>query len=924
MEREPTAEPLNRFGRRVVPYGLAIAAVCVAALLRLLLTSQLGSELPFITLFPAVFVVAFYLGFGPALLATAVALLIALRFFVDPPDTLSVSSPVARLGALLFAANGVAAGWLGEGRLRALATGARALAQARAEADRAEGETIRAEEEAARAEEETLRAEEEALRAEHEAAAVVRQMERIERILGRIGDAFVTVDRGWLISYLNRSAAELLGGPVESHVGRPFWERFPDDAEGRFGHGYRQAMQGQPASWSGYYPPLSRWLQVTAFPGEEGISIVLRDVSDTRQAEEATQRLAAIVVNSEDAIAGKQLDGTITSWNAAAERIFGYPAAEIVGQPIFRLVPPELHQAEHGILERVRLGQPVAFGETERIRKDGTRITMAVSVSPIRDATGRVVGASSIMRDVTAERRTRTLLAAESARSRELAAALDLSQVVMLDLDGRITYWSSGAARLYGWSAEEAIGRSAEELLQTEFATPPAELHAELRQRGRWEGDLVHVSKDGRRLSVSSQWLLRRDAEGTVHGIVTVDTDQTARREMEERARQSERLEVVGQLAGGVAHEANNQMTVILGAAGFLLRRSDLPGLVRQDVEQVRAAAERTAAITGQLLAFSRRQVLQPQVLDLDEAVLGLQPMLQRTLGERSSVELRLNSSPGLVKADPGQLAQVLLNLALNARDAMPLGGRLAIETSQTALTEGYARHHPGVAIVPGPYVVLAVTDTGHGMSRETAARVFEPFYTTKPVGKGTGLGLATVYGIVKQSGGYVWAYSELGKGTAFKIYLPAVPEPASEAAATAAAPRASGETVLVVEDEPTVRQMASRALAELGYQVVEARDGAEALELLGRQEAKVRLMVADVVMPGMDGPELARQVLALRPGLAVLFMSGYTDDEVVRRGLLDAGQPFLQKPFTPEVLGRQVAQLLRPRDGVGPDDGRR
>jgi PAS domain S-box-containing protein len=913
MDREPPTDPLSRFGRRALPYGLAIGIVCIGALLRMLLTPLVGSELPFITLFPAVFVVAGYLGLGPTLVATTASVFIALRFFIDPPDSLSLSSPVGQLGALLFVTSGVCAGWLGEARVRARVVAAQALAKARAEAHRAEEETIRAEEEAARAEEETLRAEEEAKRAEREAAAVVRQMERIERILARIGDAFVVVDRRWLISYLNRSAAELLGGTVESHLGRPFWERFPDDAEGRFGDGYRQAMQGHSVSLSGYYPPFGRWLQVTAFPSDEGMSVVLRDVTDTMQVQEANQRLAAIVVNSEDAIVSKQLDGTIVSWNAAAERIFGYSAAEIVGRSIFELVPPELHADEHQVLDRIRLGQPVAFREAERIRKDGSRITISASVSPIRDATGRVIGASSIKRDVTAERQIRTLLAAESARSRELAAALDLAQVMMLDQDGRITYWSSGAARLYGWSADEAMGRVAAELLQTEFGTPLPDIQAELYQRGRWEGDLVQAAQDGRRLSVSSQWLLRRDPAGAIRGIVTVDTDQTARREIEERARQSERLEVVGQLAGGVAHEANNQMTVILGAAGFLLRRSDLPAMARQDVEQVRAAAERTAAITGQLLAFSRRQVLQPLVLDLDDTVLGLQPMLQRTLGERSTVELQLGSAGGLVKADPGQLAQVLLNLALNARDAMPLGGRLAIETFRTELTEGYARRHPGVTIVPGRYIVLAVTDTGHGMTRETAARVFEPFYTTKAVGKGTGLGLATVYGIVKQSGGYVWVYSELGKGTAFKVYLPLVPEPASAASTTPAAPRASGETVLVVEDEPTVRQMTSRALAELGYQVVEARDGAEALELLGRTNGKVRLMVADVVMPGMDGPELARRAVSLRPGVAVLFMSGYTDDEVVRRGLLDAGQPFLQKPFTPEALGRQVAQMLRP-----------
>jgi two-component system cell cycle sensor histidine kinase/response regulator CckA len=443
---------------------------------------------------------------------------------------------------------------------------------------------------------------------------------------------------------------------------------------------------------------------------------------------------------------------------------------------------------------------------------------------------------------------------------------------------------------------------------------PLPEINRSLLEHGQWEGQLVHVARDGRRLHVASQWVLRRDAEGRPQGVFEVNTDETARRQMEERTRQSERLEVVGQLAGGVAHEANNQMTVVLGAADFLLQRPELAAMARQDVEQIRAAAERTAAITGQLLAFSRRQVLRPQVLDLDETVRGLDLVLRRTLGVQSSLELRLGSAPGLVKADPGQLAQVLLNLVLNSRDAMPVGGRLSIETSCTELTEGYARQHPGVTIVPGPYVVLAVSDTGHGMNRETASRVFEPFYTTKPIGKGTGLGLATVYGIVKQSEGYVWTYSELGKGTTFKVYLPLAPEARLEGRAPPPAPRASGEVVLLVEDEPAVRQMASRVLQEYGYGVIEASDGREALGLLERSDSRIHLLVTDVVMPEMDGRELARRAEALSPGLPVLYMSGYTDDEIVRRGLLEAGQPFLQKPFNPETLGGQVARMLQGR----------
>jgi nitrogen-specific signal transduction histidine kinase/CheY-like chemotaxis protein len=393
--------------------------------------------------------------------------------------------------------------------------------------------------------------------------------------------------------------------------------------------------------------------------------------------------------------------------------------------------------------------------------------------------------------------------------------------------------------------------------------------------------------------------------------VIEVNTDVTAQRLVEERVRQAERMEVVGQLAGGVAHEANNQMTVVLGAASFLLGRSDLPTDARKDLEYIREAAERTAAITAQLLAFSRRQLVQARVLHVDEAVQSLEGVLRRALGERSTLVLQLRAN-GHVKADPGQLAQVLLNLTLNSRDAMPLGGRLTIETRVTELTEAYARQRPGITIRPGPYAVISISDTGHGMGPETMTHLFEPFYTTKPSGKGTGLGLATVYGIVKQSGGYVWAYSELGQGTTFKVYLPLDSASLPIAPAREIPARATGETVLLVEDEPAVRHMTSRALQEYGYGVVEASSGHQGLGIIERSDGGIDLLITDVLLPGMDGPELARRATELRPELPVLFLSGYTDDEIVRRGLLEQGQPFLQKPFTPEALAAEVAQLLK------------
>ncbi len=404
------------------------------------------------------------------------------------------------------------------------------------------------------------------------------------------------------------------------------------------------------------------------------------------------------------------------------------------------------------------------------------------------------------------------------------------------------------------------------------------------------------------------------DAAGELCEWVGACTDVTARRQQEERLRQADRMEAVGRLAGGVAHEANNQMSVVLGSAEFVLRRADLPEAVRQDVEYVRQAAERTAVITAQLLAFSRRQLLQPKLLALDAEVLALEPILRRALGAAHTLVVRTGGVDGSVRADPGQLAQVLLNLTFNSRDAMPDGGTLTIRTRTVSLSAEQAAAHPAEEAVPGTYALLSVSDTGHGMDRATLARVFEPFFTTKPVGQGTGLGLASVHGIVRQSGGHVWAYSEPGLGTTFEIHLPLVQAPAErdQVAAPASGGRGTG-TVLVAEDEPVLRGMIARTLRERGYTVLEAADGEEALALARSWSEPLDLAVADVVMPRMNGHTLARHLRHAHPGVRVLFISGFPDQEAIERGLVMGGEPFLQKPFGPEALAATVASLLAP-----------
>ena len=381
----------------------------------------------------------------------------------------------------------------------------------------------------------------------------------------------------------------------------------------------------------------------------------------------------------------------------------------------------------------------------------------------------------------------------------------------------------------------------------------------------------------------------------------------------QEQLRHAQRLEALGQLAGGVAHDFNNLLTVITGFSELVLQRLGATDPPRSYLEEITKAGERASALTRQLLAFSRRQVLEPEVLDLSGVVVDAEPMLRRVVGE--AVELRTHLTPRLwpVKADRGQIDQVILNLAVNARDAMPRGGRLAIETANVDLDETYTQYH--VPLRAGEYVRLSASDTGTGMTPEVQAHIFEPFYTTKPPGKGTGLGLATVYGIVKQSGGYIWVYSEPGQGTTFKIYLPreAGGVPAAAPPARPLAAPGGTEHILVVEDDAQIRSLIRGVLDASGYTVLEARRGEDALRLSEQHAGALHLLLTDVVMPGMSGRELAQRLAAHHPGMKVLFMSGYTDQVVVEQGMIEARAPFLQKPFSPEALRRKLREMLDP-----------
>jgi two-component system cell cycle sensor histidine kinase/response regulator CckA len=391
-----------------------------------------------------------------------------------------------------------------------------------------------------------------------------------------------------------------------------------------------------------------------------------------------------------------------------------------------------------------------------------------------------------------------------------------------------------------------------------------------------------------------------------------VSIDLTERRNLEEQFRQSQKMDAVGRLAGGIAHDFNNLLTVIRLNTEIIMEGFDPTDPRSEDVKQIRSAAERASALTRQLLAFSRKQILQPRVLDMNSVVGNVEPMLRRLIGEDISIASN-SEARGYVVADPGQLEQILVNLVVNARDAMPQGGRITIETRNVDLDDHYTSEH--APVVPGRYVMLAVGDTGIGMSRDTKEHAFDPFFTTKEAGKGTGLGLATVYGIVKQSGGYVWIYSEPGLGTTLKLYFPEVSAAAAftttEQRPASKESKRGSETILLVEDEDAVRGLASRILEKQGYRVIAAQHGREAMDIASREEGHIHLVLTDVVMPGMNGRGLVERLSGIRPRIKSLYMSGYTDDDIIRRGFIEPSKSFLQKPFTSDALLQTVRKVL-------------
>ncbi len=629
------------------------------------------------------------------------------------------------------------------------------------------------------------------------------------------------------------------------------------------------------------------------------------DSEAVRASEERHRRLVEVLP---EAIA-LHSEGRIIFMNPAALRMCGaaHPS-DVIGRPVMDFVHPDSQAA---VLERIR--RVAEQGEdapavTQKLRRlDGTPLDVEVmSIGLIYDGKPAV---ESVFRDVTERRRSEEALRSSEAQFR---AVFDGSEDAMFILDDewRHVECNLAAARIFGRTREEVAGSPLGSFSHPELREKVVSAVQTAARQSPQRGRFHFVGRDNRIVEVD--YTVRAHFLPGRHLLIVRDVTEQVR--LEAQLRQAQKMEAVGRLAGGVAHDFNNLLTIISGYSQIALSELSESDPLRGSIVEIDRAGERAAALTRQLLAFSRRQALNPEIVDLNAVIRDTEKMLRRLIGE--DVQLVTRLAPGLaqVKVDTAQIEQVIMNLSVNARDAMPDGGKLVIETAEVDFGENMERS--GLDLAAGRYVMLAVSDTGTGMDAETLSHIFEPFFTTKEQGKGTGLGLSTVYGIIKQSGGDIWVWSEPGRGATFKIYLPVAEEVSTETASKQPACNEHGtETVLVVEDEPGVRDLIVRVLKSAGYRVLAASEGEEALLTCRRYREPIHLLLADIIMPGMNGRELAGRLVKLHPELRVLLISGYTDKRIVR---IPQGQVhFIQKPFTPQALTRKVREVLSPPLGI-------
>src|SRR5690348_432105 len=636
----------------------------------------------------------------------------------------------------------------------------------------------------------------------------------------------------------------------------------------------------------------------------------------TAAPEEGGLRFYHAFAHSKAAIVIQDADGLITEQNAAHRTLLGYSDNELRGRTPGHYLAGEMGEFGRTRDELLRWGS--YFGETRCRTRSGRWVDAEMSMAIVRNGDGDIVGFITFIFDITQKKRMEEALRESEDR---FTTFMNNSFIIALmrDTRGRYVYVNRAFEQYAGKSSAEILGKTPFDLWPECFAEELIAADQVVLSTGRPLEKYETTALPGRE---SKEWLAARfpfhDRKRKAFvGCVLIDV--TERKSLEEQLRQSQKMEAVGRLAGGIAHDFNNLLTIISGYSELLLGSGAVAEEQRSKIEEIRKAGERAALLTRQLLAFSRKQVLAPRVLNLNTVIENLRKMIDRLIGEDIEFATIPFGALGQVKADPGQVEQIIMNLVVNARDAMPHGGKLMIETANVEFDEEYARLH--VPSVPGHYVMVAVGDTGTGMEPEVQKHIFEPFFTTKETGKGTGLGLATAYGIVKQSGGFIWVYSEVGVGTVFKIYFPRVLEQDELPTTIQQEPgQLKGtETILVAEDEVALRTLICETLERFGYKVLLAADGKEAANVSERYDETIHLLIADVVMPRMSGREVAEHIAAARPKIEALYISGYTDDAIIQRGAIGPNKAFLQKPFTPAALAPKVRQILEHQPDAKP-----
>ncbi len=646
----------------------------------------------------------------------------------------------------------------------------------------------------------------------------------------------------------------------------------------------------------------------------------IQDITERKRAEDALResdkRFQALLDNSPNLIFIKDTEGHYLLINKEFESALGVGQEQIRGKKDEEVFPREQGLAFRANDLRV-LHACVPMEFEELALQEGSLHTSIVHKFPLFDANGKIYATGGIATDITKRKQAEEELRHREEQYRRLIENTP-DVVWKADEHGRVFFISEKIEKVFGYTRAEIYSKG-ERLwfgrMHPDDRGPVREAYTKLFQENR-PFDVEYRIQHG-----DAHWMWWHDRAALIAGrpeerhAEGLLSDVTERKQMEQQLRQKHKMEAIGQLAGGLAHDFNNLLTVIKGNSDILSDTTAQSAAQQRSVEQIRKAADRAASLTRQLLAFTRMQVLQPTVLDLNAVVAELSKMLPRLIGENIEFLLVPDLKLGRVKADRGQLEQIIMNLAVNARDAMPHGGNLVVETKNFVMDEAYAHKHPPAK--PGQYVLLAVSDTGHGMDAETQSHIFEPFFTTKEQGKGTGLGLATVYGIVKQSSGFIWLYSEPGRGTTFEVYLPRVDESfeLTQPRKQAVVATRGTETLLLAEDEEAVRELVAGFLRQNGYTVLEAKNGVEALLLAEQQDSTIHMLLTDLMMPKMGGWELAERLLAQRPGLKVLYVSGYSEYTSDQRATKDWRGAFVQKPFSMDVLGQKVREVLEKRE---------